>query len=115
MSDSAKELQEIKAIPELNSREKKYLKGLAHSLAVGVQIGKEDLSNQVIEAIKMELERHELVKIKIGQSSGLDKTEASEKIPVLTSSSFVQLIGKTIVVFKANRKLPKDKQIRIPR
>ena len=115
MSDAKLDIEELAAAPELNSKERKYLKGLAHSLAVGVQIGKEDLSPHVIEAIIKDLDHHELVKIKIGQSSGLDKKDASERIPQLTGSSFVQLIGKTVIVYKANPKLKKDKQIRIPR
>jgi len=102
-------------VPELNSRQKKHLKGLAHPLSAGVQIGKEDLSAQVIEAIKLELERHELVKIKIGQNSGLDKKLAAEQIPTLTESSFVQLIGRTVVVYKENKKILKDKRIRLPK
>ena len=115
MSDAKLDIEELPAAPELNSKQRKHLKGLAHSLAVGVQIGKEDLSSTVIEAIIKDLEHHELVKIKIGQSSGLDKKEASEKIPQLTGSSFVQLIGKTVIVYKANPKLKKEKQIHVPR
>ena len=115
MSDKNNALQEQAAIPELNSKQKKYLKGLAHALPVGVQIGKENLTAQVIEAIKIELERHELIKIKIGQNSGLDKHSASEQIPVATQSSFVQLIGKTVIVYKENKQLPKDKRIKLPR
>lgn len=112
MSDINKEnLEEV----TLNSKQKKHLKGLAHALNIGVQIGKDDLTPQVIEAIKLELERHELVKIKIGQNSGVDKNFASEEIPKLTESHFVQLIGKTIIVYKHNIKLPKETRIRLPK
>ena len=115
MSDMKQDVEELEGAPVLNSREKKFLKGLAHSLAVGVQIGKEDLTPSLIDATKLELERHELVKVKIGKSSGLDKKEASEKLPLLTESSFVQLIGKTIVLYKENKEIAKDKRIRLPR
>lgn len=115
MSEKTNLQDELESAPELNSKQKKYLKGLAHSLPVGVQIGKEDLTDKVIEAIKLELERHELVKIKIGQNSGLDKKVAGEQIPIVTNSSFVQLIGKTVIVYKENIQLPKDTRIRLPR
>ncbi|MGL1932964.1 MAG: YhbY family RNA-binding protein [Desulfotalea sp.] len=111
MSDINKKVEQV----QLNSKQKKFLKGLAHPLSAGVLIGKEDLTDPVVDAIKSELSRHELVKIKIGQNSGLDKSIAVEKIPVLTESHFVQLIGKTIVVYKENLLLPKDKRIRLPR
>ena len=115
MSEKTTMSEELELAPALNSKQKKFLKGLAHPLQVGVQIGKEDLSSKVIEAIKLELERHELVKIKIGQNSGLDKKVAGEQIPTVTNSSFVQLIGKTVVVYKENIQLPKATRIHLPR
>ncbi len=115
MSDTDKNTEEFEVIQPLNSKQKKYLKGLAHALSTGVQIGKDDLTEQVIDAIKLELERHELIKIKIGQNSSLDKHTASEQIPLATNANFVQLIGKTVILYKESKKLPKDKRIKLPR
>ena len=45
--------------PILTTRQKQFLKGLAHPLNPLVQIGKEELSPGVIETIKTELIHHE--------------------------------------------------------
>ena len=99
----------------LNSKQKKYLKGLAHHLKPVVQIGKDDLKESVVEAVKKELLHHELIKIKIGQNSGVNKKNAPEELAEAAGAEVVQLIGKTIILFKQNIKLPKDTRISLPK
>ena len=102
-------------VPPLTTRQKQFLKGLAHPLSPFVQIGKEELSPGVIETIKTELKHHELIKVKIGSNCGLEKNSSSLAIAEQTQSSLVQLIGKTIVLYKANPKKAKDKRIILPK
>lgn len=98
----------------LTIRQKKFLKGLAHSLSPVVKIGKEGITGGVIETIENELLYRELIKVKIGNNSNVGKTEAAQLIPEKTGSSLVQLIGKTVILYKANRKRQKDKRIILP-
>jgi len=97
----------------LTAKQIRLLKSLAHHLKPVVQIGKEDISENVVEATKQELFNHELIKIKIGNNSGVDKKEAATMLSQTTGSSLVQLIGKTIILYKENKKIKKDKRIRL--
>ena len=99
---------------ELTIKQKKFLKGLAHPLSPVVKIGKEGITGGVIETIENELLYRELIKVKIGNNSNVRKTEAAQFIPDKTASSLVQLIGKTIILYKANPKKQKDKRIILP-
>lgn len=99
----------------LSPKQVRHLKSLAHHLKPVIQIGKEDLSEKLLEATKLELLNHELIKVKIGNNSGVDKKEAAAQLPRLTGSALVQLIGKTIILYKENKKIIKDKRIRLPR
>lgn len=99
----------------LTTRQKQFLKGLAHSLNPLVQIGKEGLSDRLIETVDIELSNHELIKIKIGSNSGLDKNSSSETLVEQTAAALVQLIGKTIVLYRPNPEKPKDKRIILPK
>ncbi len=101
--------------PVLTTRQKQYLKGLAHPLNPLVQIGKEELSPGVVETIKNELMNHELIKVKIGNNCGLEKHSTSIAIADQTASALVQLIGKTIILYKPNPKRDKDKRILLPK
>ncbi len=107
--------KETKELPELTGRQKKYLKGLGHKLTPLVLIGKEGISTKLIEATQAELQHHELIKVKVGSNSEVSKHEAAEIVPKLTESSLVQLIGKTILLYKKNPKRPKDKRIFLPK
>ena len=98
---------------ELTVKQKKFLKGLAHPLSPVVKIGKEGITRGVLETIENELLYHELIKVKIGNNSDVVKTEAARLIPEKTGSSLVQLIGKTVILYKANCKKQKDKRIKL--
>ncbi len=101
--------------PNLTTKQKQFLKGLAHPLNPLVQIGKDELSPGVIETIKTELIHHELIKVKIGSNCDLDKDKTALTLSELTASALVQLIGKTIVLYKPNPKRAKEKRILLPK
>ncbi|NOR26863.1 MAG: ribosome assembly RNA-binding protein YhbY [Desulforhopalus sp.] len=102
-------------VPTLTTRQKQFLKGLAHPLNPLVQIGKEELSPGVLEMIRTELIHHELIKVKIGSNCGLEKHSSARTIAEQTESELVQLIGKTIILYKPNPKRAKEKRIHLPK
>lgn len=101
--------------PTLSTKQKQYLKGLAHSLNPNVQIGKEGLTSNIIKTVSEELLYHELIKVKIGNNSGLEKHATSQAVAEQSKSALVQLIGKTIVLYKPNPEIDKDSRIKLPK
>jgi len=98
----------------LSGKQKKYLKALAHPLEPVVWLGKDGLSVQAIGTVGLELARHELIKVKIGANSGLEKDEVAITLANATGSHLVQTIGKIIVLYKENPKRPKEERVRPP-
>lgn len=107
--------QKKEKTPTLTPGQIRFLKSLAHHLKPVVQIGKEDLSENIISTIDRELANHELIKVKIGNNSGVAKQEAADVLPQMTGSVLVQLIGKTIVLYRGNKKIPRDRRIKLPK
>jgi RNA-binding protein len=107
--------QEKSQTPTLTPKQTKYLRGLGHKLSPLVLVGKEGISEGVIEAAQTELTNHELIKVKIGSNSSVPKKDAANLIPIATTSSLVQLIGKTLLLYKANPEIPKEKRIYLPK
>jgi RNA-binding protein len=101
--------------PTLTARQKQFLKALAHPLNPLVQIGKEGMSTGIIDTVKAELLNHELIKVKIGNNSGLEKHATSQVVSEQTESILVQLIGKVFVLYKPNPEKAKDKRIKLPK
>jgi len=98
----------------LTSTQKKFLKGLGHSLSPVISIGKEGLGEKIIKATELELSRHELIKVKIGKSSPAAKQETAGYLVNHCKSNLVQIIGNTILLYRKNVKLDKEKQIKLP-
>jgi RNA-binding protein len=106
--------EEKKSAPELKAKQKKFLKGLGHELKPVVAIGKEGLGEKILKATALELSRHELIKIKVGKSSPVSCQETANSLSTGTASAIVQIIGKTILLYKKNTQLDKEKRIRLP-
>ena len=96
---------------ELTSKQRRHLRGLAHHIKPVVYIGNAGISDAVVEKTDEELDRHELIKVKVADGSPVDKTEAGDLLAARTKSVVAQTIGHTVVLF---RKRKKDSQITLP-
>ena len=106
--------QKDTGVTELSNAQKKYLRKLSHELAPVVYIGKEGLAPTVVEAIDAALTSHELIKVKIINTTKISKDEAAEIVPAKSGSTLVLLVGKTLLLYRKNPKRKKDEQIRLP-
>ena len=91
----------------ITTSQKRYLRGLAHSLSPIVMLGQKGITPNLITELKVAIDRHELIKVRL---SGGDKAERSAQIDALTAGSdseLVQTIGHTATLWKRNEKEPK--------
>lgn len=95
----------------LNKKQIQHLKGLAHSLKPIVLLGSNGLTEAVVAEIDYALNHHELIKIKIPTDDRETKSLIVDAICRETNSTKVQVIGKTLIVF---RQSPEHK-IHIPK
>ncbi len=86
---------------KLSNNQKKYLRSLAHQKKPIIMIGQHGLSNSVREELLSTLDHHELLKIKIRTDDKIDKKVVINDILVLTQSECVQVVGGTLVIYKA--------------
>ncbi len=95
----------------ITTKQKQYLKGLAHPLKPIVMLGNNGLTEGVLAEIEHALEHHELIKVKISTEDRESKLLIVNAIIRETSASEVQVIGKTLVLYRPS----KDKKITLPR
>ncbi len=91
----------------LSSFQKRYLRGLAHSLHPIVMLGQKGVTDGVLGELRLALDHHELVKVKL---SGADPAERKAQIEALCApngAEVVQLIGHTASLWRRNEKEPK--------
>jgi len=94
----------------LDGKQKRYLRALANSKKAIVTIGKDNITNTVIQALDDALEAHELVKISILKSCILDINEIEIELIKDTKCDLVQQIGRTLVLYRPS----KEKKIILP-
>ena len=92
----------------ITSKQRSYLRSLAHNIDPTVYIGKAGVTDNVIKEIDQCLEARELVKIKLQEGAELDaKTVANELAPGLRAE-FVQAIGRKFTLYRESKE---NKQI----
>lgn len=84
----------------LTGKQKRYLRGLAHSLKPVVQIGDKGLTPSVIASIQAELENHELIKIRANSDNGMRPKKEAPNIASTVDASLVGAIGRIITLYK---------------
>ena len=96
----------------LDSAQRKYLKGLAHSLQPIVLVGKGGISDGLREEIVAALESHELIKVKFNEFKA-EKTELANKVSQTVGAELVQIIGNIAVLYKPSVKT-ENRKIKLP-
>ena len=95
----------------LTTKQKQYLKGLAHNLKPVVMLGANGLTEGVVAEIDNALGHHELIKVKIAGAERETKQLIIDAIVRETVSAAVQLIGHTLVLYRA----AKEPKIKLPK
>jgi RNA-binding protein len=90
----------------LSGKQRRYLRSLGHALSPVVQIGRDGLSEPVIAAIAAALDQHELIKIKVGSSSDLERQEAADQAARATGSEVAQVLGNTALLYRRHPESP---------
>ncbi len=98
----------------LTSKQRSYLKKLAHNLDPIVYIGKNDLTENVIKEIDVLLESRELVKVKLQEGSLLEPKDTANEVAGLLKAEYVQAIGRKFVLYR-RAKEKENQKIVLPR
>lgn len=96
----------------LTSKQRSYLRGLAHELKPVVQVGVAGLTAGVYAQVDHALETHELLKVKVGQDAPQSAAAMEEPLKSELGLAVAQRIGRTLVLYRPRKKAP---TIRLPR
>lgn len=96
----------------LTGKQKRYLRAQAHHLDPIFQVGKAGVNDHMIKSIGEALEVRELLKVSILTNNADDKHEVAHELASGTGAELVQLIGKTVILYKES---VDNKRIVLPR
>ncbi|HIW34963.1 MAG TPA: ribosome assembly RNA-binding protein YhbY [Candidatus Paenibacillus intestinavium] len=84
----------------LTGKQKRHLRSLAHHLTPIFQIGKGGTNENLVRHIEEAIEKRELIKISVLNNCDDDAKEIGQEISAASGTELVQVIGKTIVLYK---------------
>ncbi len=86
---------------------RRQLRGVGHGLDPVVQIGKQGASDAVKKQVGQALLDHELIKIKLGSECPESRFELAEVLAAQPGVGVVQILGRTLLLYKRHPKKPK--------
>jgi RNA-binding protein len=96
----------------LTGKQTRYLRSLAHHLDPIFQVGKGGVNEHLVRHIEEAIEKRELMKISILSNNIENPKEIGAALAEQSGSELVQVIGKTVVLYKESRD---NKTIELPR
>lgn len=91
----------------ITSKQRSYLRSLAHGIEPIFQVGKGGIEDNFLKQVNDALEARELIKISVLNNSGLEAREASDIICEELKCEGVQAIGNKFVLYRRSIKKPK--------
>ena len=99
---------------DLYGFQKKYLRGIAHTLKPVVTIGQKGITDSVIKSIGDALDTHELIKLKFIDFK--EKKQKEEMLEIIIERNFCEVagvIGHIAILYKQNKD-PEKQKIKLP-
>lgn len=96
----------------ITSKQRSFLRGLAHDLDPTVYIGKSGLTENIVKEMETGLEMRELVKVKLQEGCELTPKEVANELAEALHAEFVQAIGRKFTLYRESKD---HKEIVLPR
>jgi len=90
----------------LTSKQRQYLKGVAHSLSPVVRVGKAGVTEAVVAETATALRAHELIKVRIEADEGAERRASASELASAASAALVGTVGKIAILYKAREEDP---------
>jgi RNA-binding protein len=99
-------------LDDLTGKQRRHLRALGHHLSPVLQIGHEGVTEALVAQANAQLEAHELIKVKVGETSPLPRHDAADQLASATRSCLAQVLGRTFLLYRRRDGNP---QIELPR
>ena len=84
----------------MTGKERAELRKQANTITAIFQIGKDNITEPLIEAVDAALKKRELIKLSVLETSELSAKEAAEQLAGATGAEVIQCIGRKLVLYR---------------
>jgi RNA-binding protein len=97
---------------ELSGAQRKHLRGLAHHVKPVVHVGKNGVTDPVLQEVEEALDSHELIKVKLVDPQGRKKELAGE-LASRSGGTRVGLVGNVVTLYRQHPD-PEKRKVEVP-
>ena len=94
---------------ELSGKQRRYLRGQGNSIKPTVYIGKDGISDALLNSLGEAFNNRELVKVRIEKSCELERKEAGRQLAQAATAHMVQVLGNTLLLYRPDLDKPEIK------
>ncbi len=91
----------------VTQQQKKQLKAMAHDLKPVVIIGKDGLTDNVIESTLISLVAHQLIKVRLLNTAPAPVLEIAYDLSSKTKAEIIMTVGRMIVLYRPSKERKK--------
>ncbi len=100
-------------MPDLTSKQRSFLRGLAHDIKQAEHIGKEGVTTAAIRSIRQAFAHRELLKVRVLENAPEETRDAAHKLAAeIDDCVVVQVVGRSATLYRPD---PKEPEIKLPR
>lgn len=94
-------------LTELRGKQRRFLRAMGNELKPVVYIGREGITEALLQSLEEAYARRELLKVKVERSCPLDRHEAGQQLAEASDSHLVQVLGQTLLLYRPDPEEPK--------
>jgi RNA-binding protein len=99
-------------MPDLTSKQRAHLRGLAHALKPSAHVGKEGVTPAVVRGVRQTFEAHELLKLRVLEASPESAKDTAYALAAqIENAAVVQVVGRNATLYRPD---PESPTIRLP-
>lgn len=96
---------------ELTGKQRRYLRGLGVNLKPTVFVGNAGITEPLLASLRDAHSNSELIKVRVESACPLDRKTAARELSASTASHLVQILGRTILLYRAD---PDEPVLKLP-
>jgi len=99
---------------ELTPAQRAFLRSSARILRPDMIVGKAGVDAGALGHVRRLLTQKELIKVRLLKAAGEDRAHLAEELARRTDAALVDVVGRVVVLYRRNPKLPADQRIDLP-
>lgn len=90
----------------LTSKQRQFLRGIAHPLEPIVRVGRGGVKESVVAETKSSLEAHELIKVRIETDDSAQRKQFASELASAAEAEIAGSVGKVVILYREREEKP---------